>query len=177
VNGKWASPLIGWSFGPGLVYPWVRYYPNLDAALILTPAVLNHYQEIAVSGCLIDPLPAIVNPQMGAFFSKDPASDPAWRKAMIANQASLPPDGVPVFIGPGLADTLIDPSLSTRLASRYCDSGANEGDSQHAKRGASNVLSICSSSMATHCVASSVRYSNGNSVSHSYRCQEAACAS
>ena len=77
----------------------------------------------------------------------------------------------------GLANTLIDLSLSTGLLSSYCDSGANEGGSQHAKRGASNVLSICSSSMATRCVASSVRYSSGNSVSHLYRCQEAACAS
>jgi secretory lipase len=125
VNARWNSPLIGWILGPGLVYPWVRYYPNLDAASILTSAALNHYQEIAASGCLLDVLPAIVNPQMGAFFSKDPTSDPPWRKAMIANQAPLPPDGVPVFIGHGLADTLIDPSLSTGLVSRYCDKGAN----------------------------------------------------
>jgi pimeloyl-ACP methyl ester carboxylesterase len=124
VNTRWNAPLIGWILGPGLVYPWVRYYPNLDAAAILTPASLNHYQEVALSGCLIDPLPAIVNPLMGAFFSKDPSSDPTWRKAMIANQAPLPPDGVPVFIGHGLADTLIDPSLSTGLVSRYCDKGA-----------------------------------------------------
>jgi uncharacterized membrane protein HdeD (DUF308 family) len=125
TSAKWASPLAGWLLGPGLVYPWVRYYPNVAAATILTPAALNHYQEIAVSGCLLDPLPAIVNPLMGAFFSKDPTTDPAWRKAMIANQAPLPPDGVPVFIGHGLADTLIDPSLSTGLVARYCDKGAN----------------------------------------------------
>jgi cardiolipin synthase len=51
-------------------------------------------------------------------------SDPAWRKALITNQAS-PPEGVPVFEWRGLADTLLDPSLSIGLVLRYCDSGAN----------------------------------------------------
>lgn len=125
LHTKWTSPLIGWLLGPSLVYPWVRYYPTLDAGTILTPAGLNHYQEIALSGCLLDLLPAIVNPQMGAFLSHDPATDPEWRKAFIANQAPLPPDGVPVFVGHGLADPLIDPALSTGLVARYCDKGAN----------------------------------------------------
>ena len=122
---KWTSSLAGWLLGAPLTSAWTRYYPNLNPGAILTAAGQNHYQETAGTSCLNDILPILINPLMGAFFAKDPTTDPDWRKAFIANQAPLPPAGVPVFVAHGLDDTLIDPALSTGLVSRYCDAGAN----------------------------------------------------
>jgi pimeloyl-ACP methyl ester carboxylesterase len=122
---KWTSSLAGWLLGAPLVSAWTRYYPKLDASAILTTAGQNYFREIAGMSCLNDIPPILINPLMGAFFAKDPTTDPDWRKAFIANQAPQPSAGIPVFIGHGLADTLIDPSLSTGLVSRYCEKGAN----------------------------------------------------
>ena len=133
---KWTSSLAGWLLGAPLTSAWTRYYPNLNPGAILTAAGQNHYQETAGTSCLNDILPILINPLMGAFFAKDPTTDPDWRKAFIANQAPLPPDGVPVFVAHGLDDTLIDPSLSTGLVSRYCDAGANVTTEWHSRRGA-----------------------------------------
>ena len=118
---KWTSSLAGWLLGAPLTTAWTRYYPDLNPGAILTTAGQNHYQETAGTSCLNDILPILVNPLMGAFFAKDPTTDPDWRKAFIANQAPLPPGGVPVFVAHGLDDMMIDPALSTGLVSRYCD--------------------------------------------------------
>ncbi len=122
---KWTSSLAGWLLGAPLTSAWTRYYPNLNPGAILTAAGQNHYQETAGTSCLNDILPILINPLMGAFFAKDPTTDPDWRKAFTANRAPLAPDGIPVFVAHGLDDTLIDPALSTGLVSRYCDAGAN----------------------------------------------------
>lgn len=106
-----------------MIYSWTRYYPNLSASAILTPAGLANYQEMALTNCITDILPAVINPQMGTFFSKDPTTDPAWRQVLVADQAPLVPKGVPAFIGHGLADTLINPAFSAWLVTRYCASG------------------------------------------------------
>jgi pimeloyl-ACP methyl ester carboxylesterase/uncharacterized membrane protein HdeD (DUF308 family) len=119
----WNSPLAGWLLGPIVVYAWTRYYPNLDANAILTPAGLDQYQEMALTNCLTDILPVLINPHMGDFLSKDPVTDPAWRQAFMANQAPIMPKGIPVFIGHGLSDPLINPSFSAWLVTRYCSNG------------------------------------------------------
>jgi pimeloyl-ACP methyl ester carboxylesterase len=119
----WNSPLVGWLLGPSLVSPWTRYYPNLDAKAILTPAGLNHYQEMAATNCISDLPPLLINPLMGDFLSRDPTTVPAWRTALLANQAPLLPKGVPAFIGHGLTDPLIYPGISAALLTRYCESG------------------------------------------------------
>lgn len=123
LHEKWTSPLAGWLLGPMAAYPWPRYYPGLSTNAILTPTGSNHYQEMALNNCLTDIGPALLNPTMGDFFAKDPSADPNWRKAFIANQAPLAPQGVPVFIAHGLADTLIDPAFSAWLVARYCANG------------------------------------------------------
>lgn len=119
----WNSPLLGWLLGPFLVSPWTRYYSNLDANAILTPAGLNHYQEMAATNCITDLPPLLINPLMGDFLSRDPTTVPAWRTALLANQAPLLPKGVPAFIGHGLTDPLIYPGISAALVTRYCESG------------------------------------------------------
>jgi hypothetical protein len=124
IQHSWDRPLPGWLLGPSLVRAWVRQYPSLDAGAVLSDAGREHYAEIADNGCIFDVLGFLVNPQMGTFFGKDPTSDPAWRAAFIANKAPLPPVGVPVFIGHGMADPLIDPGYSVRAVQRYCDAGA-----------------------------------------------------
>lgn len=123
LHEQWNHPLAGWILGPMAVYPWTRYYPDLETRTILTPAALNHVQEMATNNCITDIGPALLNPTMGDFFAKDPTSDPAWRKAFVANQAPPTPAGVPVFIGHGLADTLINPSFSAWLVTRSCAAG------------------------------------------------------
>lgn len=121
----WRSPLAGWILGPYVIYPWTRYYPNLSARDVLTTVGLNHYQEMALNNCITDVLPAVINPRMGLFFSKDPITDSAWLKALVANQAPLVPKGIPVFIGHGLADPLINPAFSAWLVTRYCAHGSS----------------------------------------------------
>lgn len=123
LHEKWTSPLVGWLLGPMAAYPWPRYYPNLSTNAILTPAGLNHYQEMALTNCITDLGPALLNPTIGDFFATDPGTDPNWRKAFIANQAPLIPRSIPAFIGHGLADPLIDPAFSAWLVTRYCASG------------------------------------------------------
>jgi pimeloyl-ACP methyl ester carboxylesterase/uncharacterized membrane protein HdeD (DUF308 family) len=125
LHERWQNPLVGWLIGSIAVFAWTHYYPDLDANAILSDAGRNHYQELPLNSCLLDPLPALINPRMGAFFGKDPTTVPAWRRAFIANQAPLPPANVPIFIAHGLADTLIDPAFSTGLVGRYCAAGAN----------------------------------------------------
>lgn len=120
LRQDWNSPLAGWILGPMLVYPWNHYYPTLDASAILSPAGLNHYQEMETTNCITDLLPAVINPQMWDFFSKDPTTNAAWRQAFVANQAPLVPTGIPAFIGHGLSDTLINPAFSAWLVTRYC---------------------------------------------------------
>lgn len=125
LHEKWTSPLVGWLLGPSVIYSWTRYYPDdLSATSILTPAGLNHYQEMALNNCLTDIGPALLNPTMGDFLAKDPTTDPAWRKAFVANQAPLAPKGTPVFIGHGLDDPLIAPAFSAWLVTRYCAAGS-----------------------------------------------------
>ena len=123
MSGRWDRPLIGWLLGPHLARAYTRNYPNLSAKAILSPAGSEHYAEIADGGCVLDILSALINPQMGTFFRKDPTTDPDWRAALIANKAPNPPKGVPVFVGHGLADPLIDPAFSAGLAQRYCAAG------------------------------------------------------
>lgn len=117
------KPLVGWLLGTHLVRAWTQAYPDLDASAVLTPAGLEHYQEVADDSCVFDILGAIINPRMGPFFSRDPGSDPAWHAALLANKAPLPPAGAPVFIGHGLADPLIDPAFSAGVVQRYCAAG------------------------------------------------------
>jgi pimeloyl-ACP methyl ester carboxylesterase/uncharacterized membrane protein HdeD (DUF308 family) len=125
IQHSWERPLAGWLLGPSLVRSWTRQYPNLDAAAILSDAGREHYAEVADNNCLLDILGVLVNPRMGTFFGKDPTTDPAWRDAFKANQAPLPPAGIPIFIGHGLDDPLIDPGISAWLTNRYCADGAN----------------------------------------------------
>ena len=124
MQSKWDRPLATWLLGPHLVRAWTREYPNLAASTILTSAANEHYAQIADEGCIFDILGALINPQIGLFLSRDPTADPDWRAAFIANRAPDPPAGVPVFVGHGLADPLIDPSISASLVQRYCTTGA-----------------------------------------------------
>jgi pimeloyl-ACP methyl ester carboxylesterase len=125
IQHSWERPLVGWLLGPSIVRSWTRHYPNLDAAAILSDAGREHYAEVADNNCLLDILGVLVNPRMGAFFGIDPTSDPAWREAFVTNQAPLPPAEIPVFIGHGLDDPLIDPGYSARVVERYCAEGAS----------------------------------------------------
>lgn len=125
MQSNWDRPLVTWLLGPHLARAWTRHYPNLDASRILTHAGSEHYAEVADKGCLFDVLGAVINPMMGPFLKEDPAIEPDWRAAFIANKAPLPPDGIPVFVGHGLADPLIDPSISAALVERYCAAGAS----------------------------------------------------
>lgn len=125
IQHSWDRPLVGWLLGPSIVRGWTRQYANLDAAAVLSDAGREHYAEVADHNCLLDILGVVVNPRMGAFFARDPTSDPGWREAFVTNQAPLPPAEIPVFIGHGLADPLIDPGYSARLMERYCADGAS----------------------------------------------------
>jgi hypothetical protein len=124
MASRWDRPLVGWLLGPHLARSYTRQYPNLSATAILSPAGQEHYAQIADDSCVFDPLSFLINPRMGTFFGGDPTTDPGWRAALIENKAPNPPAGVPVFVGHGLADPLIDPAFSVGLAQRYCAGGA-----------------------------------------------------
>lgn len=118
------KPLLGWLLGTHLVRAWTRQYPHLDPEPFLSDAGREHFAEVADNGCVFDPLNALMSSRMGTFLVGDPTASPEWRAAFAANKAPLPPDNVPVFIGHGLADPLIDPGISARLVERYCSAGA-----------------------------------------------------
>jgi hypothetical protein len=120
---SWDKPLVGWLLGTHLVRAWTRQYPDLDADAVLSDAGREHYREVADDSCVFDILGALIDPRMGSFFGKDPTTDPAWHSALLTNKAPLPPAGVPVFIGHGLADPLIDPAYSAGVVQRYCAAG------------------------------------------------------
>ena len=124
MASRWDRPLVGWLLGPHLARSYTRHYPNLSAARILSSAGQEHYAQIADDSCVLDPLSFLINPQMGTFFGGDPTTDPDWRAALFENKAPNPPAGIPVFVGHGLDDPLIDPAFSVGLARRYCDAGA-----------------------------------------------------
>jgi pimeloyl-ACP methyl ester carboxylesterase len=51
----WTSPLAGWILGPIFVSPWTRYYPNLDASAILTPAVPPTARQLSTDVVQLSP--------------------------------------------------------------------------------------------------------------------------
>jgi hypothetical protein len=117
---------IVWAIGPEVAVAWPATYPGLPLSNVLTPAALRSYQATAQL-CIIDAaVRGMVREDLlhEQFFGIDPTTLPAWRGALEANTAPLPPTGIPLLIAQGLADEVVLPNTTALLVQRYCAAGA-----------------------------------------------------
>jgi alpha-beta hydrolase superfamily lysophospholipase len=70
-----------------------------------------------------DQMAAIAAPLAGSFFVGDPGSVEPWSTLLAKNSAGGARIESPVFVTQGDADTIVEPSATTKLVSSYCANG------------------------------------------------------
>jgi pimeloyl-ACP methyl ester carboxylesterase len=106
---------------------YAQDYPSGELGTILTPAGAAATPELAAL-CLLsqsDQLHAIAQPLIGGYVTTDPASTEPWRTLLRDNSAGRSPITVPVFVGQGLADTLVRPAATESYVARLCAQGTD----------------------------------------------------
>ncbi|MCC4908922.1 alpha/beta fold hydrolase [Microbacterium sp. cx-59] len=96
-------------------------YPGGEITAILTPAGAKATPEMAAL-CLTQAkeIHGIADPLVGAYVSSDPATTEPWQTLLHENSAGGQPLTVPVFVGQGLADTLVIPSATEGYVRLLC---------------------------------------------------------
>lgn len=101
-------------------------YPKAEVDAILTPAGAAATPEMAAL-CLLSQakeIHAIADPLVGGYVASDPATTEPWQTLLQENSAGSQPITVPVFVGQGLADKLVEPSATSGYVKLLCDQGA-----------------------------------------------------
>jgi acetyl esterase/lipase len=89
-------------------------YSRAEVDGILTPAGAAATPSMAAL-CLLSEnkqIHAIARPLVGGYVRSDPATTEPWQTMLRENSAGAAPITVPVFVGQGLADTLVEPSAT-----------------------------------------------------------------
>jgi pimeloyl-ACP methyl ester carboxylesterase len=97
-------------------------YPEGEIDAILTSAGKDATPKMAAL-CLLTQakeLHAIADPLVGRYVSSDPATTEPWQTLLRENSAGGQPINVPVYIGQGLADTLVVPSATAGYVKLLC---------------------------------------------------------
>ena len=68
-------------------------------------------------------LHTIARPLIGGYLRSDPASTPPWASLLAENTPGAPPDGLPVFVAQGGADTLVVPTATEGYVATACQGG------------------------------------------------------
>lgn len=68
---------------------------------------------------------AIAEPLIGGYVRSDPATTEPWRTLLQENSAGGQPIEVPVFVGQGLADELVDPDSTSAYVRLLCRQGSD----------------------------------------------------
>lgn len=99
--------------------------PRQELAAILTPEGAAATPAI-VDLCLLsqsDRIHAAAGPLIGRYVRSDPATTQPWEELLQENSAGGGRITVPVFVGQGLADTLVRPSATERYVAGLCSAG------------------------------------------------------
>ncbi len=98
-----------------------------ELAAILTPAGAEATPDLAALCLLTESkqIQAIADPLIGKYVTNDPATTEPWQTLLRENSAGGAPITVPVFVGQGLADTLVDPSATQEYVSTLCEAGTD----------------------------------------------------
>lgn len=100
-------------------------YPIEDLQAILTPAGVTATPQMSAL-CLLSQnkeIHAIADPLVGGYVTSDPGSTEPWKTLLTENSAGGESIGIPIFVGQGLADTLVVPSATERYVARICAAG------------------------------------------------------
>lgn len=66
---------------------------------------------------------AIATPLIGSYVTSDPSTTAPWEELLTENSAGGSPINVPIFIGQGLADKLVDPASTRSFVTGLCAAG------------------------------------------------------
>jgi dienelactone hydrolase len=100
-------------------------YPGLELTSILTDsgaAVTPGMAQLCLFGDNLK-LHTIARPLIGGYLRSDPGSTPPWATLLAENTPGAPPDGLPVFVAQGGADTLVVPTATEGYVAAACRSG------------------------------------------------------
>jgi len=100
-------------------------YPVAQLQAILTPAGVAATPQMAAL-CLLSQnkeIHAIADPLVGGYVTSDPGTTEPWKTLLTENSAGGESIGVPIFVGQGLADTLVVPATTESYVSRICAAG------------------------------------------------------
>jgi alpha-beta hydrolase superfamily lysophospholipase len=101
---------------------YAQDFPAGELDAILTPAGAAATPELA-SLCLLsqsEQLRELARPLVGGYVTSDPASTEPWQRLLDDNSAGRSPIDVPVFVGQGLADTLVRPAATEAYVAQLC---------------------------------------------------------
>ncbi len=104
-------------------------YPDHELDAILTPEGAAVTPRV-VDLCLLtqsDAIHAVAGPYIGRYVTSNPATTPPWSRLLDVNSAGHSPIDVPVFVGQGLADTLVRPTATEGYVARLCAAGTDVG--------------------------------------------------
>jgi alpha-beta hydrolase superfamily lysophospholipase len=110
---------------PAMMAAYADQYSQQELEAILTPAGLSATPEMAAM-CLLTQtkeIHAIAGPLVGGYVTSDPASTEPWQTILQENSAGGSPIGVPIYVGQGLADTLVIPTATTGFVATLCAAG------------------------------------------------------
>ncbi|GGM50435.1 alpha/beta fold hydrolase [Microbacterium saperdae] len=102
-------------------------YPDGEIAAILTPAGTAATPDMAAL-CLLSQnkeIHAIADPLIGGYVRSDPSTTEPWATLLKENSAGAEPLTVPVFVGQGLADELVEPKATEDYVALLCSQGAD----------------------------------------------------
>jgi len=104
---------------------YAERYPEGTLQAILTPEGTVGTPKMAAL-CLLTQnkeIHAIADPLVGNYVTSDPATTEPWRSLLTENSAGGAPISVPIFVGQGLADTLVIPAATEGYVGRLCAAG------------------------------------------------------
>jgi pimeloyl-ACP methyl ester carboxylesterase len=110
---------------PAYEVAYADRFPEASIEGLLTPAGSAAVPQIA-GLCLLSQHPqvaAIAEPLVGGFVSADPGATEPWATMLRENSAGGSPIGVPVYVGQGLADTLVVPTTTEGYVAGLCSAG------------------------------------------------------
>ena len=133
------------------LYSWSRLYGK-PASTIVTPQAMQTYQKVA-RDCIED-IPEFLAIDKAEkpldrvkFLKADATKVEPWRSIMLKNSPGQRPQGAPVFIAQGTADTTIRPRITKQYAQALCRKGTRV--SYNVLPGVTHVFAAKDSARAT----------------------------
>jgi hypothetical protein len=112
---------------PAFEAAYASQYSKPEIEAILTPAGRAATPSMAAL-CLLSEtkqIHAIADPLVGKYVTSDPATTEPWKTMLRENSAGDGIIPVPIYVGQGLADTLVIPTATQQFVAGLCSSGSS----------------------------------------------------